>query len=173
MPAWSLMLSEGWLPSMMMVGGVALATLLIIVNMRKRGGRGVRLSPREKIEQTKQTHAMRGDLRQMMVELEELTRRFSAQLDAKSIKIEKLMEEADQKIARLELLRGDATPPAPLAEPRPEPAPEAQAITSGAPVDPLASRIYQLADSGQSSVQIAKRLDEQIGKIELILALRQ
>jgi hypothetical protein len=160
---------------MMMIGGVVLATLLILVNMRKRRGRGASLSPREKIEQAKQTHAMRGDLRQMMVELEDLTRRFSAQLDAKSIKLEKLMEEADQKIARLQQLQADPPPASTStsAAPKPAPAKPPVDIDPPAPVDPLARQIYQLADSGQSSIQIAKRLDEQIGKVELILALRQ
>ena len=187
MAAWSLMLSEGWLPQMMMIGGAALAVMLILVNIRKRQSRGGagRLSPREKIEQAKQTHAMRGDLRQMMVELEELTRRFSAQLDAKSVKIEKLIEEADEKITKLQQLQSEASEPAApapksakparakkTAPPKPAP-PKPEPADQTPPVDPLAKQIYNLADSGQTSIQIAKRLDEQIGKVELILALRQ
>jgi hypothetical protein len=38
--------------------------------------------------------------------------------------------------------------------------------------DPLTQRVYDLADQGVSQLEIAQRLDEQIGKVELILALR-
>lgn len=41
------------------------------------------------------------------------------------------------------------------------------------PVEPLLVNVYELADRGQSVVEIARNLDEQIGKVELILALRQ
>ena len=47
----------------------------------------------------------------------------------------------------------------------PEPEPEI-------PDDPLARSVYQLADEGMEPTQIAQQLDEHIGKIELILALR-
>lgn len=39
--------------------------------------------------------------------------------------------------------------------------------------DPMANRVYELADSGLSSVEIASALHEHTGKIELILALRR
>ncbi|MCH7547212.1 MAG: hypothetical protein IID30_12500 [Planctomycetes bacterium] len=38
--------------------------------------------------------------------------------------------------------------------------------------DPLTRSVYELSDSGQDTVSIARELDEQIGKVELILALR-
>ncbi len=38
--------------------------------------------------------------------------------------------------------------------------------------DPLTRSVYKLADSGHDTVSIARELDEQIGKVELILALR-
>jgi len=40
------------------------------------------------------------------------------------------------------------------------------------PNDPLRRAIYEQADTGASPVQIARNLNEQIGKVELILALR-
>lgn len=43
----------------------------------------------------------------------------------------------------------------------------------GACADPVAGRVYELADSGLSAVQIASMLHEHTGKIELILALRR
>jgi hypothetical protein len=38
--------------------------------------------------------------------------------------------------------------------------------------DPLCASVYSLADSGSDAVAIAKQLDEHIGKVQLILALR-
>ena len=39
-------------------------------------------------------------------------------------------------------------------------------------LDPLSVNIYELADRGRSALEIARHLDEQVGKVELILALR-
>ena len=39
-------------------------------------------------------------------------------------------------------------------------------------IDPLTRSVYNLADYGRTSLEIAQELDEQIGKVELILSLR-
>ncbi len=39
-------------------------------------------------------------------------------------------------------------------------------------IDPLAASVYELADRGCTPLEIARNLDEQVGKVELILALR-
>ncbi|MBT8484329.1 MAG: hypothetical protein KJO43_02035, partial [Phycisphaerae bacterium] len=65
-------------------------------------------------------------------------------------------------------------------EPPPPPAPAPASETNGPappppaspPHDPLARAVYELADLGEDPVTIARRLDEQVGKVELILALR-
>jgi len=46
------------------------------------------------------------------------------------------------------------------------------AISSESMIDPLSASVYELADRGRTPVQIAQYLDEQVGKVELILALR-
>ena len=49
----------------------------------------------------------------------------------------------------------------------------------GGPAEPdaaheaLVRRIYDLADAGRSTLEIARQLDEPVGEVELILALRQ
>lgn len=43
----------------------------------------------------------------------------------------------------------------------------------GPRLDPLTAEIYRRADAGEDAVAIAQAMDEQIGKVELILALRQ
>ena len=39
-------------------------------------------------------------------------------------------------------------------------------------LDPLTQSVYELADTGYQPLQIAQELDEQVGKVELILSLR-
>jgi hypothetical protein len=40
-------------------------------------------------------------------------------------------------------------------------------------LDPLTRSVYEHADTGLSALEIAQQLDEQVGKVELILALRE
>lgn len=157
----------------LLVVGVALLIFVLWFNVRRRVAGHESLDPREKIERDKQVSGMKNDLRAMMVELDELTRRFSSQLDAKAVKLERLIEQADQRIATLngkpvEVDRSD------VAEGSREAASGDVEIetTVGSP-DPLAENIYQLADAGKDPGEIARQLDEHIGKVELILALRQ
>jgi hypothetical protein len=94
-----------------------------------------------------------GELRQVLAELDDLTHRLEAQLDERTHQFRQLMAEADQRIAALggrgaELDR-------PLHR------------------DPVSEKVYILADAGRSSLQIAQELGEQVGKVELILALRR
>ena len=153
---------------LLMIAGVLLITLVLMINLRKRfhkGGRRTRadelLTPREKIERIKQTAGMKNDLRSMMVELEELTRRFGSQLDTRAIKVENLLREADQRIAQLERLTGRSG------------ASSAEESVGPPQADELARKVTRLADQGKDPGEIAQALEEHIGKIELILALRQ
>jgi hypothetical protein len=64
--------------------------------------------------------------------------------------------------------RSDPQPPAPRERTR-----LARRDDDDGPPDPLTAAVYQLADDGHQPVQIAQQLDEQVGKVELILALRE
>lgn len=170
------------LAQVLMAAGVMMLIVLAVINGRKRlrqRRQQPSLTPHEKVERIKQTHGMKNDLRDMMVELEDLTRRFSAQLDAKAVRLERLIDEADQRIARLEngeagggrggerrsskvaAAAGEASPP-PTEEEEPAEA-----------TDPLTQSVYELADAGHEPIAIARQLDEHVGKVELILALRE
>lgn len=104
-------------------------------------------------------------------ELEELCVRVADELDRRAERLEKLIAEADAKLARLERLTAGAVthdPLAVLAETKPRAA--APPLHDG---DPLAGEVYRLADSGLPPVQIAQKLGQHTGKVELILALRR
>jgi hypothetical protein len=104
-------------------------------------------------------------------ELEELCVRVADELDRRAERLEKLIAEADAKLVKLERLTAGAVthdPLAVLAEAKPRAA--APPMHDG---DPLAGEVYRLADSGLPPVQIAQKLGQFTGKVELILALRR
>lgn len=99
-------------------------------------------------------------------------RRLGAEIDARAARLEALIRQADGRIAAL----AEATRPAAAAARAgeacpPEPPPLRVSLRPRAP-DPLTQAVCERADGGMTAVQIARELDEQVGKVELILALR-
>lgn len=149
------------------------------------------ITAREQIERVRQRQGVRDDLQGLMVEIEQMAKRLGAQLDAKTIHMEKTLREADERIAQLKALHETAPPNAPATAPSNEPAdqpsepaapPQAftpppetpPAVPTDEPyVDPLTRDVYALADAGKGPQTIAQELREHVGKVELILALRQ
>lgn len=128
-----------------------------------------RPTPRELVEQMKNhPRVLASDTHTFNAKLEETARRLSGQLDNKARRLEILIGEADQRIAALGV----------SAEPVTQPA--AQHATAAAPApsngehqaDELTRAVYEQADAGRTALEIAQQLDEQVGKVELILALR-
>lgn len=146
----------------LLIAGVVLVTTWAMMRLRQRRQRTASApTASEQLERNRQARGLRGDLEQVMVEVEQLAKRFSAQLDAKSVRLEKLIEQADQRIATLQKLE------TPDADPPPQPQQQAPAD------DELTQNVYRLADAGNDSIEIARTLGEHVGKVELILALRQ
>ena len=110
-----------------------------------------------------------------------IVRDLAARLETRAARLEALLDQADERIEKLEarLAAGAATnhlaqkPQG--AEPASDPWAEddASATKPRTSDDPLHQEVYELADDGQSPLDIARRLDQQVGTIELILALRQ
>lgn len=114
----------------------------------------------ERLEEIRTRQRDRGSLDEMMVNAEELARRLAAHLDNKAMRLEALLDEAKATIERLESLSAAAS--------RQGDAPDGV----DAP-DPIVRNIYRLADEGRAPLEIAQALDEQVGKVELVLALRE
>lgn len=170
-------------PPVLFVVGIALLTWSV-VRMRKKAKRqpfstDARPQPQHPNAPAPESRTLSAtDIRQMAVQLNELmvdmqdtTRRLSAQIDNRTSKLNALLEEADEKIARLERLQRDlgrTADPAPTSRlaaatnlpPQPD------------PVDPRHRRIYDLADRGHTTREIAQELGAPPGEIELILNLR-
>ena len=170
-------------PNLLLLAGVALITTWLMLRLRKKHRNPTRsATPAEQLERQRQVRGMRGDLEEVMVEVEQLAKRFSAQLDAKSMRLEKLIDEADARIAELERRQPTGQPAAEAPRQEPQPLRVFESSTASQPSPPDADQpdeseatrtIYRLADAGNDAVEIARVLDEHVGKVELILALRE
>ena len=141
------------------------AMMLIWLLLRWQWRRQRSLTPKAPVEQVgeiRQTARRREADQATSAELVELSRRLLAQIDARSAHLESLIEDADRRIERLQRLSSDAVPRAERDGSAP--------ASVGA--DPVSRDVYELADEGLGPVEIARRLDQHVGAVELILALR-
>jgi hypothetical protein len=174
------------------VAGVLMLGLVMMMSIRGRIARrqAAALSPREKIEAVTARASRDDSAHAVEAALLDTSQRLASQLDAKAERLDQLIVEADQRIAALDRLvaptgsGADAGAPAgptpdppasgtpPAASPVPAAGTAPRAAPDLAPRDPLTIAVYELADQGRAPVEIARALDEQIGKVQLILALR-
>lgn len=101
--------------------------------------------------------------------MQELADRLAGELDAKAARLESLLAEADRKLTELRAAGGDS-PSIPVARIGPAEVPRLSKSAAG--VEPMHQRVYDLADAGMSSVEIAKAVQQPTGHVELILNLR-
>lgn len=112
-----------------------------------------------------QQRSVERDMSNLLVELSDMARQISGQLDNRAARLELLIKEADEKIAAMQSIvaapAGDH--PAQIAAP---------AVTIEEMPDPRHAEIYRLSDQGRSAHEIASQLGRPSGEVELILALR-
>lgn len=111
---------------------------------------------------------------ELLVELEQMARQMTAQLDTRATKLELLIKEADDKIALFRALAQGAVSP---AEGHGSTGPARTLPSDVAPglapsIDSRHLQVYELADAGLTARQIAQQLGRPHGEIELILAIR-
>jgi hypothetical protein len=185
------------LAPVLMVVGVILLGFILVGSVRGKVARrqAATPSPREQIERVKGLAGGQENVYAANAELLETAQRLAGQLDAKAERLQQLMNEAERRVAALRavLEETDASSAGSSAggssaggsssgggaaemfagEPLGRIGPSsASASASAVPADPLTTTVYELADAGHDPVQIAQQLDEQVGKVELILALR-
>lgn len=171
-------------PNTLLFAGLAFLTIWLMMRLAKRHktrqqqGTAATLTPDERLERMKQERGVKGDLEGLMVEIEELSKRVGTRLDVKIVQVERLIRDADQRIAELQRLQGSADPSSTGLTPGSNPSSQqAHAAASPSPEPPpgdeLSRNVYRLADSGHTPVEIARTLREHVGKVELILALRR
>jgi hypothetical protein len=101
------------------------------------------------------------ELRTLMEDANELAHILGTRLSEQSARLEELITLADDRIERLSQA----------------PAREARTLGSRgesapSPADALSARVFELADQGLRPAEIARRVGQHAGKVELMLALR-
>lgn len=127
------------------------------------------------IAKIEEEHAMRGDMQELMVQLQELSRNINAQIETKFVKLETSIRSADERIATLErLLRAANGQPGidAVVGDEGERALPTDDQPSSAPPDAAIAEVYRLADAGNDTLAIAQQTGQTPGEIELILSLR-
>ncbi|MCR9217196.1 MAG: hypothetical protein NXI14_08340 [bacterium] len=185
--------TQNWLPGAVAALGILLVTTTLLRRWVKKSRAARNHDPREKLREQRETlqnRAERDSLEHLMVEVQELTRICAAQIENRATKLEHLIELADRRLADLEQATSRRSDPLPSSaerdrtiEARPAAMPSNRSRDwsaesdepSESPAqrrDQLAERVHELSAMGLKSVEIARQLDEQVGKVELILALR-
>ena len=155
---------------MLVLAGILVLAFLMMIAVRQKFARrqNERVEPRERLERIRTAHAGREDSMSVQAEMTDHARTLAARLDAKVQRLEILIEQADQRIAALRsVVDQDRSETDEIEQTLREIECEPQDL------DPLTQSVYELADAGRNPLQIAQALDEQIGKVQLILALRR
>ncbi len=158
---------------MWLIYGFAALSLLYIV-LRPMLKRKDPLAENPSGPRLSQQRALERQMEELIVELSNMSRQMTAQLDTRAAKLQALLADADRKIAALEQASGDV----PTRLPR-----DAESPIVESPVrarddvddepDPRHQEIYALADQGRGSHEIATQLNRPDNEVQLILALRR
>jgi hypothetical protein len=170
---------QGWLAfsipsdptSWVLVVGI-LATAYVFLKAKRKGQKSAMSGPPPFANLSTQ-RKIDGAMTELLVELEQMSRQISAQLDTRAARLDELIRQADERIARLEQLeRGDTAQqpePAPIAPEMPPAPPLPEPI----PINPRHADIYRLSDQGLVPGDIASAVGLPMNEVELILALRR
>lgn len=145
--------------------GIMLAVFLLLRHQwRRKSGQPVssKSAPSERIEEIRQRADTNSTTHQAMADATALAQRLGAHLDNKAEQLEQLLEQAERTIQRLE--RAQAAHAKKGADPD---------DSESSDVDPATRQIYALADQGLDPIEIAQKLDQHLGKVQLVLALRR
>lgn len=176
----TLTLATGNNEQLMLWAGLLAAIIVVAMWTRRRTRAqlgGEIPTSRERLAELTAARGVRDDMNELLAELQGLSRQINAQIDTKFAKLERAIADADRRIEHLERL--NATRPGPRAldvtvgddTPEGDEPPESDA-QAAPPAMSRRTRVYELADAGKSSVEIAQALGQTPGEIELILSLR-
>ena len=172
-----LLLAEGIMSSgqMALISIIVIATTLMLISQSRRrleSGPSPRLYAREQLARLKEEKVVHDEMSEVMGHLEQLSREINAQLDAKLMRMDRCIREADDRIKRLDRVTRDLRSGTSL---------DVTVNQDSADSPPLATdddrcgdneRVFRLADTGKTAREIAGSIGRPIGEIDLILALR-
>ena len=161
----------------LVVGVVAALYIIMRPKMRKRR------DPLEHVHKpmgVSQQRQIERDMNSLMVQMLDTARQMAAQLDTRAGKLEVLLREADETLARLggsaaapaRPLLAESPAPAQLPPAEPPPPADLGPDPSEQMPDPRHAEVYALLDQGLSAGEVARKLNRPNGEVELISALR-
>lgn len=162
------------LPALLLMG-LSIVFILYLTFRKRRKGDVLNSPMRLSLQQQK---ALERDMQNVVIELSEMSRQMTAQLETRAAKLELLIQEADQKVARLNTALaalegtapGQSTPIDLPAASTPMKAPGLRLVKDD--TEDRWAEVYMLADQGLSTSQIATKLNRPEGEIDLILHIR-
>ena len=163
-------IDPAWLANILMMAAVLLLVIVVLGKMRRRvrtQAAEPQLDPSERLAALRARAEAEGGLEGRSAAAAERVRELTAILDTRIEHLDILIQQADERISRLdELASGPEQVRAPhrIADRSP---------AAGANGPSGKEDIYALADQGLTASEIAARLGQHAGKVELILALRR
>ena len=150
----------------LLIGGMV---ALLFVIARKRRGRGDTRESNWRASPMGHDQSIK-DLGEVMGELDALARQIHGKIDLKIATLQKVIRDADQRIDELSRLQRAADGKTVLDI---QLDPESPGRAFNDRPDQPHEAVYRLADSGYTTLQIARELARHTGEVELILSLRR
>jgi hypothetical protein len=151
---------------------IIIAIVLIMSSLRRRyvRPRTAAFQPEQGGPSRESVQRLRAEVESAIVELQDLSRRISSEIDVRFARLEAAIHDADRRIAALQRLiqEAEAANAAGIQQ--------GGASLTGGDEDRLDARyavVYEMADGGRTPVEIARELGKTPGEVELILNLRR
>ncbi len=168
----------------LLVGAIGCLAILMIFTRKRLRSSVSKTAIQTAREQNRQRLAQLGpardtirDMEAVMFELEELSRQIHGRISTQFTKLETVIHDADERIDKLSRLsrelRGQSTVDVVVGDTAETAEPKLMADKSTPQPISRHTEVYKLADSGLTSMQIAKQVNKPTGEIELILSLRK
>jgi hypothetical protein len=169
----------------------AIVAMIVLLRRQQLQGRAGRELAHDQVARIREEHKLHESMDELLVQLEEVSRQVGAQVDTRFAKLEQVIRDADERIARLEdalgrsegevasrPLYGPTVPTTAAAAPLQDSGRAERELPGGTgssvkPVDPRFERVYELVDAGAPPIEVAERLELPLGEVELILDLRK
>jgi len=185
-------MDQGLLSLLLVICAIAIMLVLLRRHQfRKVSNRDV---ARDQMARFRDQRRLQTSMDELLIQLEEVSRRVAAQVDTKYAVLERVIHDADERIEKLERILGksesepdstsEASSSSPSAAAPPDTEPTNQSNPddkrcadslepADAPLDPRSREIFELIDAGRSPIQAAEVLKMPLGEVELILNLRK
>lgn len=154
------------------IGGITL--VMLSTYRRSRRSRLTRVeSVRERYKELDSSAGATRDVGKAMVELEQLARQIYGRIDTRFAKLEAIIRDADERIAKLSRLARTSAGGSALDVTLELQNPDVRNSRPDLSGDQRHDAIYRMADGAMSAADIARDTGKTTGEIELILALRK